>query len=280
MKYQIVSDSSSNVLAMEGIGYCSVPLKIRTAVEEFVDDSALDVRQMVDRIRATKGRSGTACPGIGEWLQSFGDADCVFAVTITSNLSGSYQAAVQAAEDYEAANPGKRVHIVDSLSAGPELRLILEKLQELAAKGLPFEEIRDQIEVYKKSTHLLFSLESLTNLARNGRTSPAIAKIAGVLGIRVVGKASDEGTLQQLHKCRGEQKALKTLAELMLSMGYKGGKLRIAHCFNPVAAESLKDAMLARFPDADVQLEQTTGLCSFYAEEGGLMIGFEDENAK
>lgn len=275
MSIKIVSDSAANVLTLPGAEYTSVPLKIITAQAEYVDDSMLDVRRMVDEIRATKGKSGTSCPNIHDWLQAFGDAVQVFAVTITSNLSGSCAAAREAAQEYQGQHPERSVHVVDTLSAGPEMRLIIEKLQELSEKGLPFLQIRDRIEEYRKRTHLLFSLESLTNLARNGRVNPAVAKIAGVLGIRVVGQASDVGTLQQLHKCRGEKKALETLFQIMKEKGYAGGKTRIAHCFNPDAAKKLKEAILEAFPNGDVQIEPTTALCSFYAEEGGLMIGFE-----
>ena len=121
-------------------------------------------------------------------------------------------------------HPDARVCVLDTLSVGPESHLIIDKLRELILQGLPFEEIEAQIREYMKKTHLLFSLESLENLARNGRTSPAVAKLVGVLGIRIVGKASDEGTLQPLHKCRGEKRALATIVDEMKKHGYCGGK--------------------------------------------------------
>ena len=125
-------------------------------------------------------------------------------------------------------------------------------------------------------THLSFSLESLTNLARNGRVNPAVAKIAGVLGIRVVGVASDVGTLEPLHKIRGEKKALEALYQDMKDRGYKGGKVRIANCFNEPAGQTLEGLIRAQFPQAEVSHEKCGGLCSFYAEKGGLLVGYED----
>lgn len=275
MKFKIVSDSASNVFSLPGVDYASVPLKIITAQAEYVDDESLDVEKMVAEVKATKGKSGTSCPNIHDWLEAFGDADRVFAVAITSNLSGSCAAARQAKEEYETARPGAKVYVIDTLSAGPEMRLIIEKLKQWVQEQLSFEQIREAVQAYMQRTHLLFSLESLTNLARNGRVSPAVAKIAGVLGIRVVGTASEEGTLQQLYKCRGEKKALDTIFEEMKRRGFGGGKTRIAHCFNPEAAAKLKTAILNAFPKSDVQIEQTTALCSFYAEQGGLLVGFE-----
>ena len=134
MRYKIVSDSSSNLQTLEGVDYASVPLKVVTAEKEYVDDAQLDIGRMQQELRAYKGRSGTACPSVGEWLDSFGQAEGVFAVTITSSLSGAYNACVQAKAEYEETE-GRRVCCLDSLSTGPEMALIIEKLRELIAAG-------------------------------------------------------------------------------------------------------------------------------------------------
>ena len=276
MTYKIVSDSSSNILSMENPHFASVPMKVNTT-REYVDNAELDLAGMVEDLRNHKGKSGSACPSVGEWLEAFGDADVIFATTISKNLSGSYNSAKQAADTYMEEHPGRKVFIFDSLSAGPELILLVETLAQLHQDGCEFEQKVEFIQQYQKNTHLLFCLESLTNLARNGRVNPAVAKIAGVLGIRVVGKASDVGTLQQLHKCRGEKKALETMFAEMEAMGFAGGKVRLDHCQNPDAAKALKDRILEKYPYCDIQIGQCRGLCSFYAEQGGLMLGFESE---
>lgn len=276
MKYRITADSTSNLFQVSDVDFTYVPMKVITELKEYVDTPDLDVPEMVDEIKKTKGKSGTSCPNVHDWTEAYGDAEVVFAVTITGNLSGSYSAAMQAAEDYKEEHPGANVEVVDSLSAGPEMQLLVEKLKEDVLAEKSFEEIRDNIHAYHKHTHLLFSLQSLTNLARNGRVNPAVAAAAGVLGIRIVGKASDEGTLEPMHKCRGEKKALEAIYAEMKKHGYQGGKLRIAHCQNEKSAEILKTMTQADFPQADIQILECTGLCSFYAEKGGLMIGFDD----
>lgn len=276
MTFKIVADSSCNMRELESkVEYARVPLTIRTNEREFVDDASLDVNEMITYLKQYKGKSGTACPGIGDWVTAFGDAEAVFCVTITSGLSGSCNSARLAKEDYEAQHPGRRVYVVDSLSAGPEMNLIIEKLAEWIEQGEDFEAICEKIEAYRNETGLMFSLESLKNLANNGRVSPMVARIAGTLGICVVGKASDQGTLEQMAKCRGEKKALQTLYKYMKELGYAGKKVLIDHCNNMHAAEQLKNLILQEYTNAKVSLGCTLGLCSFYAEEGGLMVGFE-----
>ncbi len=275
MNYKIVSDSASNVFEIKGTDFAYVPLKIVCGEKEYVDTPELDLAGMISDLKQTKNRSGTSCPNVHEWLGAFSGADCVFAISITSGLSGSYAAAVQAKEDYLSQNPNAKVHIIDSLSAGPEMRVIIEKLQELISQELSFEDIVAKIDEYQKSTKLIFCLQSLNNLARNGRVSMAKAKIAGVLGIRVVGRASTEGTLEELYKARGAEKSLEVLFKEMQNSGYNGGKARIAHCDNIDTATNLKNLILQNYPSADVEIEDCAALCSFYAEEGGYLVGYE-----
>ena len=275
MQFKIVSDSSSNLLRMEGVDYTTVPLKIVTDTREYVDDAQLDVPAMVGELSAYSGKSGTSCPNVGEWMEAFGDAEGVFTIAITSNLSGSHNAALQAAAAYTEQHPERKVCCLDSLSTGPEMVLIAERLRELIREGLDFDTIETKIRDYMQRTHLLFMLESVDNLAKNGRVSPLIAKAVGFLGIRIVGKASDVGTLQQLHKCRGEKKGLEKVIDEMKAHGFQGGKVRIAHCFNESAAKALLELVKANFPNIEAITIPMTGLCSFYAENGSVMIGFE-----
>lgn len=278
MRYKIVSDSSSNLETLEGVDYASVPLKIVTAEKEYTDDAKLDTGLMLKELSAYKGRSGTACPNVGEWLDAFGQAEEVFAVTITSSLSGCYNACVQAKAEYEETS-GRRVCCLDTLSTGPEMVLIIEKLRALMTAGLDFDQIEGVIREYMKHTHLVFMLESVDNLAKNGRVSPLIARAVGVLGIRIVGKASDEGTLQQLHKCRGESQGMAALLREIEAHGYKGGRVSIGHCENEAAARELQGRIKARYPQAEVSILPFRGLCSYYAEKGAVMAGFEDGEA-
>ena len=275
MNYRIVADSSSNVLHVEGMNYTTVPLKIVAGDKEFVDDQALNLQGMVDYLKTYKGKSGTSCPNVQEWLEAFGDADCVFGITITKHLSGSYNAAQQAAQIFAEEHPDKKVFIIDSLSAGPEMMMIVDKIKECIEAGDDFETVKQKALDYSNHNHTLFCLRSMTNLARNGRVHPAVAKIAGMLNIRAVGDVKG-GEITPVHKPRGDKKATEALVEMVKERGFfDGAILRIAHCFGEVHAKAFADAVVAEFPNAKVIIEPTGALCSFYAEEGGLMIGFQ-----
>ena len=275
MEYKIVIDSAGDLRTLEDIPFASVPLKILAGEKEYVDDEALDAVAMAEELKHHKGKSGTACPSVGEYLEAFGEAEQVFCVTIPSGLSGSCNAAKIAAETYREQHPERKVYVLDSLSAGPEMALLAQKLRAYILEGKLFEEIVERIEEYRQKTHLIFSLESLTNLANNGRVNPAVAKIAGILGIRMVGKASDQGTLEILDKARGEKRALADIWKDMLSLGYNGGRVLIDHCNNLPAAQKLSQMIREKFAEADVTIGKCGGLCTFYAELGGLMVGFE-----
>lgn len=272
---KVIADSSSNIQTLEGICFESVPLKINTQDKEYIDDSTLDLEGMLAELKTYRGKSGTSCPNFQNWTDAFGEAEEIFVLTITGELSGSYSAAVHAAREYEQEHPGRRVCVVDSRSAGPEIRLLAERIRDLAAEGADFQTICRRIRDYQSRTRLLFCLQSLHNLAQNGRCSHAVAKVAGVLGIRVIGEAKD-GQLHPLHKARGEKKALDTIFSEMVKKGFADGcRVRIAHCLNAQGAQGLKDLILSRFPKSHITVEATLGLCSYYAEPGGLMVGYE-----
>ena len=274
MNYKIVSDSSSNIITMEDPHFASVPMKVRAA-KEYIDDETLDLAAMVEDLRKHNGPSGSSCPSVGEWLEAFGDAEVIFVTTISKNLSGSYNSALQAADAYMDEHPERKVFVLDSLAAGPQQAFVIEKMLELCAQGLSVEEVKKQLLAYHNNTHIIFCLESMMNLARNGRVPMAVAKIGGLIGIRVCGDVKG-GLITPVHKPRGGKKATEVLVGLMKERGfYDGAQLRIAHCFGEAQAKALGDAILAEFPNTRLTIEPTTALCSFYAEAGGLMIGFE-----
>lgn len=274
MNRKIVADSSSDLHNLTTIDFSIAPMIIHTASKAYLDDSKLDVEAMVEDLQKNKSKTSSACPGLGDWLNAFGDAEEVFCLTITSKLSGSYNSACLAKEEYEEQHPGRRVHVIDSLSTGPEMQLLAEKIMELTEQGADFDTVCRKIDTYSKKTHLIFMLESLKNLANNGRVSYAVAKITGLLGIRLVGKALD-GVLEPLDKCRGAKKAIQTIVSRMKELGYCGGKVRIAHCINPDAANELVSLLRGQFPNISPDICATGGLCSYYAEKGGILVGFE-----
>lgn len=275
MKRQIVSDSSCDIHVLEDAHFSSTALRILTDKCEFIDDANLSMSDFLETLKTTTKPSSTACPSIGAWLTSFNDADEVFVTTITSALSGSWNSALVAAKEYMYKFPGRKVHVFDSLSTGPELVLILEKIRDLVKQELPFETIVETIKHYQESLHLTFMLSSVRNLARNGRVNKVEAAAVGMLGIRLVGKASDEGELELLSKSRGEKAGIKDLVKQIAALGCSGKKIAISHCCNEKGVQKLCDLLRIEYPHCDIQVRKTGGLCSYYAEEGGILVGFE-----
>ncbi len=274
-KIKIVADTSCDLFSLKHTDFATASMKVNTDEREFVDDESLDVSGMVEYLSQYKGKSKSSCPNTNDWLEAFGDADDIFCVTITSGLSGSYNSACAAKKMYESEHVGKRVFVIDTLSAGPEMTLVVEKLEEYIENEMPYETICDKITQYLKKTGLIFMLKSLKTFANNGRVSPIVAKIVGIAGICIIGKASDEGTLEPLHKCRGERRSLETLVSSLEKEGFRKGKISIGHCINEEAALRLKELIHQKFEHASVEIHKLRGLCSFYAERGGVLVGFE-----
>ena len=271
---RIVADSSADLLTLSRVDFAAVPLKVTAADHTWVDDEDVNVDHMLETLRNHKGPSSSACPSPEDWRLAFGDAQYVFCITITSALSGCYNAACLAAREYQEEHPDRRVLVIDSLSTGPEMALLAEKLEELCQYRDSFDDIVREIQAYQTKTHLTFVLRSLHNFVNNGRISPAVGALVGLLGIRLVGVASEAGELQPIAKCRSDRKAIAQIIDVMKQRGFDGGRVLIDQCHSENGAAALREAILAAWPEARITVNSTRALCSYYAEEGGMLVGF------
>lgn len=275
-KIRLIADSAANMLNDPARNFVSVPLTITFAGQDFIDNDHLAIAPLLEAMEKNSEKASTACPSIQEWLDALDGSQQAVIVTITSGLSGSYDSAKQAVAIYQERHPEAEVLVLDSLSAGPELRLLVEELERLVQNGTQFAELEAKIKAYQSQTHLLFALQSLHNLAVNGRVNSLVAKAAGLLKIRLIGEASTEGKLADLAKARGSKKTVREIYEQMKKAGYQGGKVQIDHVRNEKDARSLEQLILADFPAAEINFGFCRGLCTFYAEDGGIMVGYHN----
>lgn len=281
MTWKIVSDSGCDFQKIKDLAVTTnferVPLTIQVGNEIFTDNAELDIDEMMEKMYATSTASKSACPSPDDYLKSFAGADNIFVVTITGTLSGSNNSAQLAKKLYQEEHPNVNIHVIDSLSAGGEIDLIVRKLNHLIGQGLSFEEVVKAITDYQEKTKLLFVLSKVDNLVKNGRLSKLLGTVVGLLNIRMVGEASSQGTLELLQKARGHKKSLTAAFEELLKAGYAGGKIIIAHRNNTKFCQQFSELVKEKYPKASITIIPTSGLCSFYAEEGGLLMGYEIE---
>lgn len=281
MTWKIVSDSGCDFQKIKDLAVTTnferVPLTIQVGNEIFTDDAELDIDEMMEKMYATSTASKSACPSPDDYLKTFANADNIFVVTITGTLSGSNNSAQLAKKLYQEEHPNVNIHVIDSLSAGGEIDLIVHKLNHLIGQGLSFEEVAQAITDYQEKTKLLFVLSKVDNLVKNGRLSKLLGTVVGLLNIRMVGEASSQGTLELLQKARGHKKSLTAAFEELLKAGYAGGKIIIAHRNNTKFCQQFSELVKEKYPKASITIIPTSGLCSFYAEEGGLLMGYEIE---
>lgn len=280
MKWAVVADSASDMACLKAeldgeVGFDVVPLKISVGDKEFVDDESLDVDYMMQCLSEYKGKSGSAAPSPADWKKAFEMADNVIAFTISGNLSGSYRSAAAARDMVLEQHPDKNILIIDTLSTGAGMILLIRKAMELAKKNVSMDEMEKAVREYRKKTHLHFILENMDNLIKNGRVSKFEGGVAAILGIKVLGEASPEGTLHMLKKARGRNMAYDKMIDCMLEKNYNGGPVIIGHCNNEDKAAYIKSKLKQKFEEADIEIMRLRGLDSFYAEKGGIILGFE-----
>ncbi len=279
MKYKIIADSSCDLnkdyLKKTEIDFSVAPLTINVNGEDFVDDQNLDIRKMIDSVSAFKGKSTSTCPSPTHFFDEMQGADKYFIITISSKLSGSFNSANVAKGML--ANPDD-AFVIDSKTTSGTMILIIDKLVELINKGLSYEEICKEIDEYTNSRiELYFVLDRFDNLAKNGRVSPTQALIASALSIKPICIAND-GEIKFAKKAIGIKWALKVLVrEIGLRLKTMLPKhCIISHCFNAKIAETLEKEMTEKYDFKSIRTIPMRGLCSFYASEKGIIIGFEN----
>lgn len=278
-KWKIVVDSGCDYYQLPDLApdtaFVNVPLTIQVEDQVFLDTKDLDIDQMMEAMYASHKAATTACPSPQAFQEAYEGAENVIAITITGGLSGSQNAARLGKEMFMEEHPDARVHLIDSLSAGGEIDLIVTEINRLIGQGLSFEELVEAITRYQERTKLLFLLPKIDNLVKNGRVSKLLGKVIGLLNIRMVGQASDQGELELLHKPRGHKKSVQVTYAEMLEKGYQGGRVSFAHRNNEKYCQQVSERIREEFPQAEIHVMPTSGLCSFYGEEGGVLMGYE-----
>lgn len=278
-KWKIVADSGCDYRQLDNLApdteFVSVPLSIQVGQETFVDDAQLNIDQMMAEMTASSAAATSACPSPQAYQTAFEGAEHIFVVTLTGGLSGSFNAARVAREAYLEEHPDVTIHLIDSLSAGGEMDLLVQQLNQLISQGLDYQEIVDAITHYQMRSKLLFVLAKVDNLVKNGRLSKLVSAVVGLLNIRMVGEASKEGKLELLQKARGHKKSVISAFEEMKKAGYRGGRIILAHRNNEKFYQQFAELVRESFPHASIEQVATSGLCSFYAEEGGVLMGYE-----
>ena len=281
MTWNIVSDSSCDLrmaaFESDRVRFETVPLRIQVGEREFLDNDDLVVPDLLDAMSQEKSASSTACPSPAAFARAFEAGDCTVCFTISSNLSGTYNAAVMGREMVLEEHPEKKVCIIDSKATAGAMVLLIRKAKELmeADETGDFEDICDQLRLYQAALRTCFTLENFDNLIKNGRMRPLVGTLLHSLGIHVIADATPQGTIHVADKARGEAKTYKTITALMKSSkDCTGAEVVISHCENMAGALKLKQQILEDLPVKSVDVIPCRGLTSFYAMEKGLIVGY------
>lgn len=202
------------------------------------------------------------------------DADHVYAVTLSAELSGSYNSAVLGKNLYHEEYGEKDIYVFNSRSASVGETLIALKIAECEEKGMEFEQVIETVEAYIENQHTYFVLETLDTLRKNGRLKGMKAVMATALNIKPVMGATPEGNIQQLGQGRGIKKALAKLTDEVLK-NLKNSEekiLAISHCNCRERAEYVRDTLKAKASFKDIIILDTAGISSMYASDGGIIV--------
>lgn len=277
MSFHIVADSCCELTAdMKKRGNIEIaPLTLEVGGESILDDETFDQKYFLKRVAECPECPKSACPSPDYFRKSFlNGAERCYAVTLSAQLSGSYNSAVLGANLAQEENEDLKIHVFNSRSASIGETLIAKKIVECEEAGMSFERVVETVELYISTQHTYFVLENLETLRKNGRLSKTKALVASALKIKPVMGATPEGDIVQLDQARGINKALMKMVDAIVNdaQHVENKTLAISHCNCPERAEMVKEALLERLAVQDVFVLDTQGVSSMYANDGGIII--------
>lgn len=277
MSFHIVADSCCELTAdMKKRGNIEIaPLTLEVGGESILDDETFDQKYFLKRVAECPECPKSACPSPDYFRKSFlNGAERCYAVTLSAQLSGSYNSAVLGANLAQEENEDLKIHVFNSRSASIGETLIVKKIVECEEAGMSFERVVETVELYISTQHTYFVLENLETLRKNGRLSKTKALVASALKIKPVMGATSEGDIVQLDQARGINKALMKMVDAIVNdaQHVENKTLAISHCNCPEPAEMVKEALLERLAVQDVFVLDTQGVSSMYANDGGIII--------
>ena len=277
MSYKIIIDSCGELLDewKKDEHFESVALTLNVGGENIIDDETFDQADFLKKVAASPEGPKSACPSPERYMKAFDcDADHIYAVTLSAELSGSYNSAVLGRNLLEEEKPGRKIHVFNSRSASVGQTLIAMKIQECEEAGYSFEKVIETVDAYIAGQHTFFVLDNLETLRKNGRLSKAKALVASALKIKPVMGSTDEGSICQLDQARGMNKALVKMAEQIVAktQNSETKTLAISHCNCHERAVLLRNALQERMNVKDIVILDTAGVSSMYANDGGVIV--------
>jgi DegV family protein with EDD domain len=277
LSYKVVIDSCGELLDewKQDPRFESVALTLSVDGVNIIDDETFDQADFLKRVAECPECPKSACPSPERYMRAFDcEAEHVYAVTLSAELSGSYNSAVLGKNLLQEDHPDRQIHIFNSKSASVGQTLIAMKIQECEEAGLPFEQVIETVDAYIEQQHTFFVLDNLETLRKNGRLSKVKALVASALKIKPVMGSTEEGAICQLDQARGMNKALVKMAQAIVEKTADSGQktLAISHCNCHERAILLKNALEERMPIKKIVILDTAGVSSMYANDGGVIV--------
>ena len=281
MNYRIVCDSCCDFTATERLDphFVSVPLTIQLGDKIIADDAHFVQSAFLNELADSKSAPKSACPPVTAYMEAFScSADAIFCVTLSAELSGSFNSAFQARKICLEEKANMQIHIFNSRSAGPGELAVARKIRELAEKGCNYTEIVTQVERFIDTMETLFVLENLDVLRRNGRLSPLQAAITSTVKMKLLMGATPEGAICRHGQALTVKQALNRLAARIEAHGSREDLSQriciIDHCACLERARYISDLLRKNCSFREIVITATGGISSMYASTGGIIVSY------
>lgn len=281
MTIQLMTDGGADIPKRleDSMDIITVPLYLHFQDQHYKAGVTIDLETFHQKIKETDELPRSAAPSPNDFFDAYKRVDSknpIIMLSLSKGLSTTYENAVLAKNMLLEEEPDRKIEVINTKTASCGIGLLLQEAKIKIEQGFTYSQLTEHLHRRVEQTTTLFVLKTLENLVKGGRLDKFKGKIAKTLNIKVLMKASDEGTIEVAERVRGDKKSIRRFIEQIgeYTKDFEDKVISMTHCNAEDRALHVLEEIRNKYPFKDALLTDMGPLIATYSGEGGFVISF------
>ncbi|QAS54605.1 DegV family protein [Halobacillus litoralis] len=256
-----------------------VPLNLHFGDEQYKTGETIDLATFYDKLKSSEELPRSSSPSPNDFYEKFKKVhpeDEILVLALTQGLSSTYESAVMGKDMLLEEEPARKIAVLNTKTASCGIALLVHEAADKMNEGADFDSLVSHMEERIEKTTTLFILKTLENVIKGGRLDRVKGTIAKTLNIKLLMRASEEGSIEVTEKVRGNKKSLRRFVDQIgeYTNQFENRAIALSHCNDKERGQSVLNKITDRYNFKESLFMEMGPLISTYAGEGGLVIAF------
>ncbi|UOR10327.1 DegV family protein [Halobacillus amylolyticus] len=256
-----------------------IPLNIHFGQDQYKSGLTIDLPTFYRKLKESSELPSSSSPSPNDFYDKYKEVDAeipIVMLALTQGLSSTYESAVMGKNMLLEEEPNRSIAVLNTKTASCGIALLVDEAGKRIKEGLGFDSLVTHMEKKIEQTTTLFILKTLENVIKSGRLDKVKGAIAKTLNIKLLMKATEEGTIDVSEKVRGDKKSLRRFVDQIgeYTKHYEDKVIALSHSNDEERGRSVLQTIKERYDFNDSIFTEMGPLISTHAGEGGLVIAF------